>query len=110
MVNGQETELKFEIPQEAVRNVEDAPPLREANHPPETQHLTSVYFDTRSGKLRDKGLSLRVRYDGEHHIQTIKADTGSFSRGEWETEVSGRMPDLDAARGTALEPLLSKKL
>ena len=31
------------------------------------------------------------------------------TRGEWETEIKGTAPDLDAARDTALKPLLSKK-
>jgi triphosphatase len=33
-----------------------------------------------------------------------------FARGEWEHDVHGNQPDLDAARETALAPLLSKKL
>lgn len=76
--------------------------------------LISVYFDTNKLKLRNKGLSLRVRRTGHRHVQTIKQDSGAsaalFDRNEWERDIAGKEPDLDSARDTALEPLLSKKL
>jgi inorganic triphosphatase YgiF len=76
--------------------------------------LVSVYFDTDKLKLRRNGLSLRVRRIDRRHVQTIKEETGEsaalFARNEWEHDVSGERPDLDIARNTALEPLLSKKL
>jgi inorganic triphosphatase YgiF len=55
---------------------------------------------------------LRVRRKGGRYIQTIKAasNSGPFERGEWETEIAGKEPDLSQANGTALEPLLSHKL
>jgi triphosphatase len=34
----------------------------------------------------------------------------SFRRGEWEDEIKGDVPDLRKGHGTALEPLLTKKL
>jgi triphosphatase len=72
----------------------------------------SVYFDTAKHTLRRKGLMLRVRRQGRHYIQTIKAtnNSGSFARAEWETDIAGNHPDLKQAKGTALEPLLTKKL
>ena len=76
--------------------------------------LVSVYFDTDKLKLRQKGLSLRVRRIGRHHVQTIKQENSGnvtlFARGQWEHNVHGKQPDLDAARGTALAPLLNKTL
>jgi hypothetical protein len=64
-------------------------------------------------KLRKHGVSLRIRRVGDRHMQTIKrdrADDGpALSRDEWECAVEGETPDLDAARGTALEPLLTRK-
>src|SRR5215831_7746446 len=55
---------------------------------------------------------LRVRRKGGRYIQTIKAASnfGPFERDEWETEITGKEPDLSQANGTALEPLLSHKL
>jgi triphosphatase len=67
--------------------------------------LVSVYFDTDKLKLRNKGLSLRVRRIGRRHIQTIKQESGEsaalFTRNEWEHPVGGRQPDLDVARDAA---------
>src|SRR6202521_3686900 len=49
---------------------------------------------------------------GKQRIQTIKALNGSdpARRAEWETEIKGARPDLSKAAGTALEPLLEKKV
>ena len=76
------------------------------------KYLVSTYFDTPKHILRRSGVSLRVRQAGKKRIQTIKTanDNIALSRGEWEHELQGEEPDLRAARGTALEPLLSKRL
>ena len=72
----------------------------------------SVYFDTDRQKLRKKGLMLRVRREGRHYTQTIKAtgNGANFERDEWEAEIAGNEPDLDQANGTGLEALLTRKL
>jgi triphosphatase len=76
--------------------------------------LVSVYFDTDTLRLRNKGLSLRVRRIGRRYVQTIKQESGKsaglFARNEWERDIGGKRPDLDAAHDTGFEPLLSKKL
>ena len=73
--------------------------------------LLSTYFDTRKHKLKRRGLLLRVRQTDGKHIQTIKKASGAqFGRGEWETVIGGRTPDLDEANGTPLERLASNKL
>jgi triphosphatase len=47
-------------------------------------------------------------------LQTIKqensGDVALFARDQWEHNVRGTQPDLEAARGTALAPLLNKRL
>ncbi|WP_245309499.1 CHAD domain-containing protein [Bradyrhizobium retamae] len=54
---------------------------------------------------------LRIRRANGKHVQTIKKTSGvRFSRGEWETEIGGRSPDLGKANGTPLQELASKKL
>lgn len=77
---------------------------------PEKQSLISIYYDTDDGALRRAGVYLRVRDNGTRYVQTIKAtksDAELLERHEWEREVPGREPDLDAAKGTALAPLLT---
>ncbi len=110
-----EIELKLEVPAQSIARLNRSPLLKgatTASRKPAT--LVSVYFDTDKLKLRNKGLSLRVRRIGRRHVQTIKQESGEsaalFARNEWEREIAGAQPDLDAARNTALEPLLSKKL
>jgi inorganic triphosphatase YgiF len=74
-------------------------------------HLESTYFDTPKHKLRRHGLSLRIRDDGRHHLQTVKtANPGRLGRGEWEAEVGGDEPELDKAGHTPLARFSSKGL
>jgi inorganic triphosphatase YgiF len=76
--------------------------------------LVSVYYDTKKGKLRRQGLSLRVRQIGRRLVQTVKQEHNGnaalFARGEWEQDIDAKHPDLDAASNTPLAPLLNKKL
>src|SRR5207244_6728786 len=75
-----------------------------------TENQFSVYLDNKRLKLKDNGLTLRVRRSGNRYIQTIKSDGGSpFERGEWETAVTDSLPDLKQADTSALEPLGIKK-
>src|SRR6516225_7468560 len=60
----------------------------------------SVYFDTDEVKLRDKGLSLRVRRIGRHHVQTIKP------RNKWEHQISG---GLSSKSGESRMPAASSE-
>jgi inorganic triphosphatase YgiF len=75
------------------------------------QKLVSVYFDTPDLRLRQNGLSLRVRRVGSKHTQTIKNTNGQaaglFDRAEWEQDIAGPLPDLASAKNTGLEPLLN---
>ena len=107
-----EIELKLEVPANGLSRLGRSRLLKGATRKPAS--LVSVYFDTDKLKLRDKGLSLRVRRIGATHVQTIKQEGGQaapfLARDEWEREIPGRQPDLEAAQDTALEPLLSKKL
>jgi triphosphatase len=110
-----EIELKLELPAREVarlkRRLRGDPRLVE---PPRSQRVDSTYFDTARGDLRDAGVSLRVRRAGKRFIQTIKqadgAAAGAFDRAEWERDIAGLKPDLAAAKGTALAPLLSKRV
>ncbi len=108
-----EIELKLTLPPGSLQRVERSRLVRarhgEAAHADE---VTSVYFDTPKFKLRKKGILLRVRRIGQRRLQTVKASgpSASIERPEWETEIGGDEPDLSAARGTALEPLLTRKV
>lgn len=75
-----------------------------------SRRLVGVYYDTAEGRLREHGLSLRVRDTGEGFVQTVKAageaGAGLFDRGEWEGPVGSGEPDLAAAEGSPLADIL----
>src|SRR4051812_40692088 len=112
---GTEVELKLAVTPQALRAATRLSWLKRlASGPPVRQKFISVYFDTPNFRLREKGLTLRIRSVGSKRIQTIKAEangsSGIFGRGEWEEDIAGERPDLERAKGTALEPLVSRKL
>ena len=103
-----EVELKFDVEPGAAAVVRAAPALAAATAA--TRPLETIYFDTRDGRLRQAGFSLRVRRSGERHVQTVKRRQGKaaglFVRQEWESEVAGLELDPNALRKTALKKLL----
>jgi triphosphatase len=107
-----ELEVKLDLAPESILRLKKIPALQALKVRPRQTAEVSVYFDTDDHKLRKRGLLLRVRRIGNRHIQTIKSSghLGPFERDEWEAEIAGQKPDLSLAEGTALEPLITKKL
>jgi inorganic triphosphatase YgiF len=66
------------------------------------ERLTSTYYDTPDATLKQRGLTLRVRDQGGHYLQTVKegdlASGDLLSRGEWEDAIAEGRPDPDAAQ------------
>ncbi len=96
-----EVELKLEFAPEDRERLASASLLADADS--KTDHLVSTYFDTPGLDLRAAGYSLRVRRDGRQRVQTVKADCGAaaglFVRPEWERDIDGDTPILDADSG-----------
>jgi triphosphatase len=110
---GIENEVRFEVSPGDLEKLATARSLRPANGQlAKHKYFVSTYFDTPKHVLRRNGVSLRVRRAGKKHIQTIKTarDGIALGRGEWESKIESNEPDFRAARGTALEPLLSKNI
>jgi triphosphatase len=106
-----EIEIKLQLPSANFARLRRVPSLRRAGSSKDSENQVSVYFDTKRLKLRDSGLTLRVRRTGNRYIQTIKSDNGSpFERGEWQAAVDDSRPDLKQADASALEPLGIRKL
>ncbi|MCF2515170.1 CHAD domain-containing protein [Sphingomonas sp. G124] len=104
-----EVELKLEIDPAHVGKLKSHPLFRRKPH---RAQQTSVYFDTPKGKLRKSGWVLRVRHEGDRWIQTIKHsgdNAGLFDRGEWEADVTGSQPNLEAIAGTPLNALIKAR-
>ena len=90
-----EIELKLRASPEAL-DVLLASPLLAAGIPglASEQTLDAAYYDTADLRLHQRGVSLRVRGEGNRFIQTVKtgsAAAGALERREWQTVV----PDLN---------------
>lgn len=62
------------------------------------RRLSSTYYDTRKHALHRRGVSLRLREDGDRRVQTLKASRGAglLDRAEWESETTGDRPNIGA--------------
>lgn len=71
------------------------------------KHLITTYFDTPDFHLMKHGLGLRLRFDGDNWLQTVKeagrVTNGLHQRQEWESSVSGRDFDLALLRQTPIQ-------
>ncbi|AWN47527.1 inorganic triphosphatase [Methylobacterium terrae] len=107
MSEPRETELKLDVEASDLARLREHPLL--AGDWTETE-LTSVYYDTPDGRLREAGYTLRVRQDGDRHIQTVKARgpaaAGLFDRPEWEGAVAGPAPEPAFFAGTPVAEIL----
>ena len=104
-----EIELKLGVTPEDITAFRNHPHFVGVLCNPARETLVSVYFDTENRFLRDHGLTLRVRQEGDKHIQTVKATNygvGYFERPEWEQTIEGDEPDLSRLKDTPLGPML----
>jgi inorganic triphosphatase YgiF len=104
-----EIELKLGVAPEDIIALRNHPHFAGVLHDATRETLDSVYFDSDDRFLRDHGLTLRVRHQGDKHIQTVKAinhGVGYFERAEWEQTIEGDQPDLSGVKDTALGPIL----
>jgi len=107
-----EVELKFDLAPEDVARLRACPALAAA--PARTTRYRTAYFDTKTGALREAGISLRVRREAGRCVQTVKRKRGSaaglFVRQEWEADVAGFDLDRDKLRATPLKKLPAAEL
>lgn len=105
-----EIEVKLAVPPDALDRLAEAPVLAGRTlRPARRRRLVSVYFDTADGRLRRRGVALRVRRIGGRRIQTLKGPsrrTGvAADRVELELPIAGDTPDLAAFEGSAAHEL-----
>lgn len=106
-----EVELKLELEPETVGSVAKQAMFRHSE--PHTERLVSVYYDTAGGKLRKKGVTLRVRETPDGYVQTVKSigsSVGMFDRYEWEWPVDGPRPDSTKLSDTPVADIEPRKL
>lgn len=78
----------------------DTPTAQSAPGEPQVLNMHDIYVDTPDLQLCRHQAGLRVRHVDGHWVQTLKAggsgSGGLHSRHEWEGEVAGPAPELDA--------------
>ncbi len=96
-VDPREIELKFHLPPGSRATLEASPAFAAAE--PKHHHEVTIYFDTPDNVLDRTGLTLRVRRNGDTHIQTVKSRANgrgvATSRSEWEWRIGQDAPDVD---------------
>lgn len=101
MASNSEIELKLVGEPEHLDAIERSDVLKDAAKPRKVT-LSSTYFDAHDLRLHKAGVALRIReVEGGRRLQTVKTrGDGLFSRGEWESAVAHREPDLNSLKGT----------
>ncbi|MBI1210315.1 MAG: CHAD domain-containing protein [Alphaproteobacteria bacterium] len=98
----EEVELKFLGPEDALDRVRRLPALRKfaGGRRFHTQNLRSIYYDTPDFALRDHGMILRVREEGDRFIQTVKSarNTNIAARNELNADVPSTEVSLEAIK------------
>lgn len=93
-----EIELKLLAPQGSLEKLRELPVIQQyARNRGAFHRLETVYYDTPERLLFQHGMSLRVRRNGKHFIQTLKLlpNNGQpLTRRQWEAPVDGASPDL----------------
>jgi triphosphatase len=108
-----ETELKFQVPPQARAQVQRAVGTATAR----SVTLRARYFDTPDRRLASAGIALRLRQEGQHWVQTLKAHGASpLQRFEHEVRIAGEgagergEPRLDLKRHAASAQMLDAAL
>ena len=78
---GVEYELKFAANPAAQRAIFEAFP-----GPWQRISMETTYYDTPTGAMRQRHITLRRRLENGRSVCTVKTPKGGFGRGEWETE------------------------
>jgi triphosphatase len=111
-MKNQEIELKLTLPSAvairpaALRRLLAAPKAAKADR------LETTYFDTPDCWLKDRGMALRVRRNGNQRIQTLKVPgatlDGLQSFAEFEAEIDSNRPHLSAIGDAKLRRRLER--
>jgi len=114
MLSNREFELKLALSEGDFDRLIVHPRLSEPQLERSEKVLKSIYYDTPDLRLRDLGVTLRVRDDGKCFIQTVKSGTG-VENGisnpiEVETPVDSPEPDLKLISDKVLRRQLSKAI
>ena len=99
----QEIELRLTAAPEVLDALEGDPLLESgATGPVKRKHQIGTYYDTADRRLQRRGVNFRVRRVSGAFVQTVKASSKAapLSRAEWEADIRGPEPDLEAVAAT----------
>ena len=111
MVANREFELKLALSEGDFERLIAHPRLSKSQLERSEKVLKSIYYDTPDLRLRDLGVTLRVRNDGNCFVQTVKAEVG-LENGisnpiEVEAQVDSPEPQLERIGDKSLRRKLS---
>jgi triphosphatase len=112
MLENREFELKLALNKDELNRLLAHPKLSDPHLERSEKVLKSVYYDTPDFRLRDLGVALRVRDDGEGFVQAIKSggavENGVSNPVEIEATIDSSEPDLERVSDKRLRRKLSK--
>jgi triphosphatase len=109
MAAGSEIELKFLFAERDAAKVNALVAAASGAPQATCQRLRTVYFDTPDQDIWNHGFSLRVRANGDSHVQTVKRMASSgIQRDEWEVQTGRPELDLGLIKNTPLARLAGK--
>ena len=111
MLANREFELKLTLSEKEFDRLIGHPRLSEPELEQSERILKSIYYDTPDLRLRDLGVTLRVRNDGKGFLQTVKegrVENGVSNPIEVEAPVDRPEPDLARISDKRLRRKLSK--
>jgi inorganic triphosphatase YgiF len=112
MIQNRELELKLALAEREFNRLSAHPKLSGPHIERSEKVLKSTYYDTPDFRLRDLGVTLRVRDDGEGFVQTIKSraglQNGVSNPMQVEASLAGPEPDLERICDKGLRRKLEK--
>jgi inorganic triphosphatase YgiF len=105
-----EQEMKLAVNGDSKLNLDDLDWLQAMTHEQKQLQLRTEYFDTPQLKLKQQGITLRMRQIDDQWLQTVKTSgkvqDGLHQREEWEHPVLNGEFDLPLLRQTPLAPIV----
>ena len=112
MLENREFELKLTLTKGEFDRLIAHPKLSDPQLERSKKVLKSIYYDTPDFRLRDLGVTLRVRDNGEGFVQTIKSgdgpENGVSNPVQVEAPIESSEPDLERISDKSLRRKLSK--
>lgn len=109
-MDGKEVELKLALEPDGLERIKHSTLVRSCKRGrPSVRQLVSTYYDTPAFDLAKAGVTIRLREDGGHRLQTVKTAgsrlSGLFARQEWEHPVATDRPNGALLQATGLKLL-----